>query len=203
MNQLQERIAQYRKMANDDPENELGHFRLGQLLMEDGQYEEAITSFGRTLELSPEFSKVYQLLGTCLIKLNRSQDAIAVLRDGFKVADQRGDNIPRDEMVKLLVQLGQEAPVSQKSSQPAEYGASGFICRRPGCVAGQRARQLPKPPINDETGKQIYESVCADCWDYWLRNLSIKVINEMRLDLSTERDCATYDQIMRETLGLI
>ena len=37
--------------------------------------------------------------------------------------------------------------------------------------------------------------------DYWLRNLSIKVINEMRLDLSTEQGCEIYDQIMREFLG--
>jgi cytochrome c-type biogenesis protein CcmH/NrfG len=69
MSQLAERIAQFRKMATDDPENELGHFRLGQLLMEDGQHAEAVKSFERTLELSPQFSKVYQLLGECLIKL--------------------------------------------------------------------------------------------------------------------------------------
>src|SRR5271166_1505165 len=92
MSQLQERIAQFRKMAADDPDNELGHFRLGQLLLEDGQYEDAAKSFRRTLELSPQFSKVFQLLGTSLIKLGRNPEAIAVLRDGFEVADQRGDN---------------------------------------------------------------------------------------------------------------
>jgi Fe-S cluster biosynthesis and repair protein YggX len=70
-------------------------------------------------------------------------------------------------------------------------------------VAGSHARQLPKPPMNDEVGQRIYEAVCADCWDYWLRNLSIKVINEMRLDLSSERGQEIYDQIMRETLGLL
>ena len=58
MSQLQERIAQFKKMANDDPDNELGHYRLGQLLMEAGQFEEAVASFRRTLELSPQFSKV-------------------------------------------------------------------------------------------------------------------------------------------------
>src|SRR6185295_8389429 len=103
MTQLQERITQFRKMASDDPENELGHFRLGQLLMEDGQCEEAVQSFRRTLELSPHFSKVYQLLGACLIKLGRRDEALTVLREGFSVADERGDNIPREEMVKLLV----------------------------------------------------------------------------------------------------
>ena len=52
MSQLQERIAQFRKMANDDPDNELGHFRLGQLYAEAGQHEDATKSFRRTLDTS-------------------------------------------------------------------------------------------------------------------------------------------------------
>src|SRR5262249_4551934 len=157
-------------------ENELGHFRLGQLLMEDGQHEEAARSFHRTLELSPQFSKVYQLLGQCFFKLDRRDDAIKVLKQGFEIADERGDNIPREEMSKLLVELGESAPASKKSKESTS-GAGGFQCQRPGCMAGRHAQQLPAPPINDEIGRQIYENVCAECWTYWLRNLSIKVIN--------------------------
>jgi tetratricopeptide (TPR) repeat protein len=201
MSALQDRIAQFRKMANDDPDNELGHFRLGQLLLEDGQFEEAIRSFRRTLELSPQFSKVYQLLGTCLIKLNRRTEAIQTLKEGFAVADERGDNIPRDEMSKLLVELGETTPQSKRAATAGAPG-SGFQCRAPRCMAGAHAHQLPKPPMPDDIGRRIHETVCAECWDYWLRNLSIKVINEMRLDLSTERGQEVYDQIMRETLGL-
>ena len=201
MSQLQERIAQFRKMANDDPENELGHFRLGQLLMEAEDYADAAASFRRTLELSPQFSKVFQLLGTCLIKLDKRSEAVDVLRHGYAVADERGDNIPRDEIVKLLVELGEPAPESQKAKGNGAAG-DGFRCQRPGCLAGTHAHQLPKPPMGDELGKQIYNQVCAECWDFWLRNLSIKVINEMRLDLSTEQGVEVYDQIMRETLGL-
>ena len=199
MSQLQDRIAQFRKMASDDPDNELGHFRLGQLLMEAGQHEDAAQSFRRTLELSPQFSKVYQLLGSCLIKLNRRDEAIKVLQEGFAVADERGDNMPRDEMAKLLVELGQPKPAPRKVAAPA---GDGFRCQRPGCMAGSRARQLPAPPMNDELGRRIHASVCADCWNEWLRNFSIKVINEMRLDLSTERGQEVYDQVMREFLGL-
>ena len=202
MTQLQERIAQFRKMASDDPDNELGHFRLGQLLMENLQFDEAIQSFRRTLELSPQFSKVYQLLGSSYLKLNQRAEAIQVLQEGFRVADERGDNIPRDEMAKMLVQLGEPAPVSRRGQAARAGGGSGFHCQRPGCMAGEHARQLPRPPMSDELGQRIFASVCADCWEYWLRNLSIKVINEMRLDLSTERGQEVYDQIMRETLGL-
>jgi Fe-S cluster biosynthesis and repair protein YggX len=123
---------------------------------------------------------------------------------GFNVADERGDNIPRDEMVKMLVQLGQPAPVSRQAAPAHGVAAAGtgFRCNRPGCFAGAHARQLAKPPLNDELGRRIYESVCADCWQYWLRDLSIKVINEMRLDLSVERDAEKYDEVMREALGL-
>src|SRR5437868_4612256 len=172
MSQLQERIAQFRKMASDDPDNELGHYRLGQLLMEDGQLEEAIQSFRRTLELSPQFSKVYQLLGSCQAKLGRRDDAVQTLREGFAVADQRGDNIPRDEISKLLVQLGEPAPTPTRGQTAAGPSVGGFRCQRPGCVAGGYGRQLPRPPMNDELGQRIYQSVCADCWEYWLRNLS-------------------------------
>jgi len=203
MNSVQERIAQFRKMANDDPENELGHFRLGQLLLEDGQFGDAASSFRRTLELSPQFSKVYSLLGQALVKQDKKAEAIQVLKQGFEVADERGDNIPRDEMVKLLDQLGEKPPESKRGSGARAQGVGdGFHCSRPGCTAGSHAHQLAKPPMSGELGQQIYEKVCADCWDYWFRELSIKVINEMRLDLSDEKAADTYDNVMRETLGL-
>jgi Fe-S cluster biosynthesis and repair protein YggX len=60
---------------------------------------------------------------------------------------------------------------------------------------------LPKPPMSDDVGRRIQASICADCWNEWFRNYSIKVINEMRLDLSTEKGQEVYDQIMREFLG--
>src|SRR5262245_61982707 len=203
MSQLQDRIAQFRKMANDDPENELGHYRLGQLLAEAGQHEQAVQSYRRTLELSPHFSKVYQLLAQSLLQLGKRGEAVGVLREGFKVADERGDRMPRDEMSKLLVQLGEPAPVAAPTltvGGPAEGG--GFRCQRPGCMMASRAGQLKAPPMGDAVGKRIYETVCADCWNDWFKTYSIKVINELRLDLSMERGQEEYDRYMREFLGL-
>jgi Fe-S cluster biosynthesis and repair protein YggX len=202
MSQLQERIAQFRKMAGDDPDNELGHYRLGQLLMEDGQHAEAVKSFQRTLELNPLFSKVYQLLASCHLALQQRDEAVKVLKDGWNVADERGDKMPRDEMGRMLVQVGETIP---QSSQPVTSaggpGGTGFSCQRPGCPTGARARQLPTPPMPDEMGQRIQREICADCWDYWFRNYSIKVINELRLDLSTEHGQEEYDRYMREFLG--
>ena len=119
MSQLQDRILRFRTMVHDDPESELGYFRLGQLLMEAGEHDEAATSFRRTLELSPQFSKVYHLLASSLLVLNRRDEAVRILWEGFAVADERDDNIPRDEMTKMLGQLGEATPVSKK---PAANG---------------------------------------------------------------------------------
>jgi tetratricopeptide (TPR) repeat protein len=208
MSQLQDRIAQFRKMANDDPDNELGFYRLGQLLLEDKQYAEAIQNFRRTLEMNPHFSKVYSLLAQSLLQNQQREEAINVLRQGFHIADERGDNMPRDEMARLLVELGEPAPASKKETTPAggaaggAAGTAGFRCQRPGCLYGARARQLAKAPLSDEIGQRIQAMVCAECWNEWLRNYSIKVINELRLDLSTERGQEEYDRYMKEFLGL-
>ncbi|GIW79509.1 MAG: hypothetical protein KatS3mg105_1316 [Gemmatales bacterium] len=201
MNQLQERIEQSRKMANDDPDNELGHFRLGQLLIEAGQYEEAIQSLRRTLELSPQFSKAYQLLGTALKEAGKRDEAVEVLKKGYEIADERGDHMPRDAMANLLVELGEPKPQPKRSADDVAAG-DGFRCKCPRCFAGKNARRLPKPPLPDEMGKRIQENICASCWNLWLGDVSVKVINEYRLDLSTERGQQMYDQAMLEFFGL-
>ena len=53
--------------------------------------------------------------------------------------------------------------------------------------------------VNDP---RIFSEICVDCWNEWLRGFSIKVINELRLDLSTEQGQAEYDRIMREFFGI-
>src|SRR5215210_6916827 len=149
MSSLQDRITQFRKMASDDPDNELGHFRLGQLLSEAGDHAEAVKSFERTLELSPGFSKVFQLLGQSLLKLDRKAEAIDVWTRGWKVADERGDKMPRDEMGKLLRANGATPPEPVKPKED-DGPETGFRCQRPGCLAGKRAHQLAAPPLPDE-----------------------------------------------------
>ena len=200
MSALADRIAQFRKMTTDDPENELGHFRLGQLFMEDGQHAEAVKSFEATLQLSPQFSKVYQLLGECFTKLGEPAKAVEVMTRGWAVADERGDKMPRDAMASMLAKLG--APIPSQSAAKADDGPdTGFRCARPGCMEGKRAVKLEKPPIDGPEGARIADTVCAVCWNGWLKDFSIKVVNELRLDLSSEGGQAEYDRHMREYFG--
>ena len=136
MSNLADQIAQFGKMVQNDPENELGHYRLGQLLMQDGQNNLAAESFRRTIEISPQFSKAYQLLGEALNKAGKKEEAILALMDGFKMADGRGDLMPRDAMGKLLKELGAEVPASAK---PANQIAihQHLLCMEHGAYSGR------------------------------------------------------------------
>ena len=59
-----ERIEQFRKMAEADPNNEIGHFSLGRELLAAEEYEPALASLRRVIEINPHISKTYQLIAT-------------------------------------------------------------------------------------------------------------------------------------------
>jgi Fe-S cluster biosynthesis and repair protein YggX/Tfp pilus assembly protein PilF len=199
MSQLHDRIAQFRKMSTDDPDNELAHYRLGQLLAEAGEHAEAIRSFERTLEISPQFSKVFELLGTAWSKFGDTAKAIEVLTTGWKVADERGDKMPRDAMAGQLRALGAAVPESQTIVDDGPE--TGFKCARPICAWGKRAKPMTVAPMQGEIGQRLLATVCQECWTAWLKDQSIKVVNELRLDLSSEFGQAEYDKYLREFFG--
>jgi Fe-S cluster biosynthesis and repair protein YggX len=60
---------------------------------------------------------------------------------------------------------------------------------------------LVRPPFRGPIGAWIFENISAQTWEEWIRQ-GTKVINELRLDLSRDQDAATYDQHMREYLGI-
>ena len=188
-------------MVQGDPEDDLAHFRLGQVLMEDGQSAEAAKMFERTIELSPGFSRAFLLLGESLLKEGQKEKAVEVLTKGWTTADERGDRVPREAMGKLLVTLGAPVPAAAAPKAEDEGPGTGFKCHRPGCMEGRRAKQLPAPPLPDAIGERIYREICAACWNLWWKDLSVKIINENRLDLSSEFHQQEYDRFMRDFMG--
>jgi Fe-S cluster biosynthesis and repair protein YggX len=196
-----EQIARFRNMVQGDPEDDLAHFRLGQVLMEDGQHAEAAKLLERTIELSPGFSRAYLLLGECLEKTGQREKAVEVLTRGWTTADERGDRVPREGMGKLLVSLGAPVPAPAAPQAQDDGPGTGFKCQRPGCMEGKRAKQLPAPPLPDEIGERIHREICSACWTLWWKDLSVKIINENRLDLSSEFHQQEYDRFMRDFMG--
>ena len=197
MADTQQRIDQFRNMAEADPGNELGHFSLGRAYMEAGRYAEAIESLKRAIVINRNLSKAYQFVAQSQLKLNQPSDAVATLTEGVKVADARGDVLPRNEMIEMLKGLGAAVPELKTSAAKLEVGEGQVLCRR----CGQVKPRLPSPPFKGDFGKLVYENTCAQCWREAIGQ-GTKVINELRLDLSDPRAQKIWDQNIREFLNL-
>lgn len=197
MTDINSRIDQFRKMADADPDNELGHFSLGRALLEAGQYADAAKSFQRTIALNPNIGKVYQLLAEAQLKQDQRDLAIETLQTGVRTAHNRGDHMPKNEMIKMLSDLGAEAPQLQAAQADRPVGAAEVLCTR----CGRVGRKLPAPPFRNPQGQLIHEKICADCWREWI-GMGTKVINELRLPLSDPQAQKIFDQHMLEFLNL-
>jgi Fe-S cluster biosynthesis and repair protein YggX/thioredoxin-like negative regulator of GroEL len=191
------RIEQFRKMANDDPSNPMGHFSLGRELLAAEEPAEAIAPLKRVLELDPNISKVYQMLATAQLKLQKAGEAAETLQQGVRIAHERGDMMPKNEMIKMLQELGASVPELQSKAPTQAVGEGQVVCSR----CGQVKARMAHPPFSNAQGKQIQEKVCADCWREWI-GMGTKVINELRLPLADPQAQKVFDQHMKEFLNL-
>lgn len=195
------RLANFVKMAEADPDNELAHFSLGKIYFEQKAYADAEASLRRTLELSSNHSLAHCLLGESLLAQGQSEAAIETLTAGVLVAHEKGEFMPRNRMQDLLREQGVEPPElpSARAETPVDTATveGGFVCRRCSCANPS----LEDAPFRSELGEQILAGICQSCWREWIA-MSVKVINECRLNLMTPKDSEVYDQHMREFLGL-
>lgn len=194
------RIEHFRKMAEADPENELGHFSLGKAYLDNQQPADAAGCFRRVIELNPQNSKAYQLLGQAQLASGDRTGAAETLRKGFEVAAARGDMMPKNAIAALLREMGEPVPQAgggAADAPPPVVGEGQVLCRR--CGVSKPA--LPERPFKGPVGEKVLASVCADCWREWI-HMGTKVINEFRLNFANPRHGEIYDQYMREFLNL-
>lgn len=191
------RIEQFKKMAADDPTNELGHFSLGRAYLDAGRYAEAVASLEQVLKLNSKLSKAYQLIATALLKQEKKAEAIEKLTQGVTLADERGDVLPRNEMVKMLQDLGAAVPALKSADRKIELGEGQVLDRR----TGQPGTKLPRPPFSNKMGQMIYANVSAESWREWI-GMGTKVINELRLPLSDPQAQKIFDEHMLDFLNL-
>lgn len=200
---LETRIAQFENMCREDPDNDMAHFSLAGAYAQAGRPADAAASYIRCIELNPAMSKAYQLAGEQLIEAAKDDpakqdEAIELITTGYTSASERGDRMPATAMKAMLEKLGAPVPeVQQKKPTAAELQEGDFLCQR----TGKRGHQLPRPPFKGPIGQWIYENISKETWDAWIGQ-GTKVINELRLDLSQDKDAQMYDQHMYEYLGI-
>jgi Fe-S cluster biosynthesis and repair protein YggX len=194
-----ERIAQFEKMASADPTNEMAHFSLGNAYLQAGRFAEAAQSLEQCVSINADMSKAYQLGGEAMIKAGWEDKAVAFLEKGYLIAAGKGDRLPQQGIAKLLESIGRHAPVLAEEAETAERlrESGAFVCRR----TGRPGTKLAAAPLRGPVGAWIGANISQETWRQWIGQ-GTKVINELRLDFTRDRDQEIYEQHMREYLGI-
>ena len=167
-------------------------------LVDGGAFKEAVPVLLQAIKLNPGLSQGYVLLALAQRSVGDTEGAVNTLTQGHKIAQEKGDLMPRNQMADMLKEMGVELPTQEAVQLTPELAAAGNIqCRRCGRVTAKMAER----PFSGALGEQIFQSVCHSCFQLWIRQ-GTKVINELRLNLTESDAQETYDQHMKQFLGI-
>ena len=126
-----DRIAKFKAMTEAAPSNELGFFSLGRAYLDDAQPAEAIPALQHVIALNPNFSKAYALLGAAQRATGDQAGAIETLTIGYRIAHDKGDLMPRNDMAMALKEMGAPVPDIKVEELTPDVAATGKIkCSR-------------------------------------------------------------------------
>jgi Fe-S cluster biosynthesis and repair protein YggX len=202
----EEMIEQYRKMAKANPDDDLAHFALGQALLDAERYAEAAPVLRHVTRINPNYTRAYLLLGRALEHNGDEEGAIEAWQVCHQAASRRGELMSANEAGAHLKRLG--APLTSELSElfaidepepedDREPGEGEVRCVRSGRVG----KRMSFEPFEGELGAYIIAHVSQESWEAWME-MSIKVINELRLDLGEPEGQRVYDEHMRDYLNL-
>ena len=199
-------IEQYRKMAKANPDDDLAHFALGQALLDADRSAEAAPVLRHVTRLNPNYTRAFLLLGRALDENGDEEGAIEAWQICYQAASRRGELMSANEARGHLNQRG--APLSSELSEllgieepepedDREPGEGELRCVRTGRIG----KVMRFKPFEDAIGEYMMAHVSQESWEDWME-MSIKVINELRLDLGDPEGQRMYDEHMRDYLNL-
>lgn len=99
------RIAKWKALVEQNPDNELARYSLASALFDAGRFADAEPHFARALELKSDWVMAYVLRAKCLIRLGRPNDARPLLEKGRAHSLQQKHQNPVDEIDEILAEL--------------------------------------------------------------------------------------------------
>jgi len=190
-----DRVAQFKKMVEADPQNAMGHLGLGKALLESGAAEHAVEPLSQALSLNPGLIAALELLAEAYGATGEEAKAIDTLQQAYEKAAERGDKDTASRIRDKLADKGVTVAVEEQPDSAVEQAQ--FVCRR----CGSKNGQLESPPMNDALGREVQQKTCSNCWNEWMI-VSVKVINELGLNLIHPEARKILDQHMREFLNI-
>lgn len=99
------KINDFLELAELTPEDELVHYGLAQEYMKVGQFQKAVASLRRVIELKPDYAAAYRELGKALERGGNPEEAKDSFFEGRRLAEHHGDGQTVKEINVFLKRL--------------------------------------------------------------------------------------------------
>jgi Flp pilus assembly protein TadD len=86
-----DRIAAFKEVAEDMPDDPVVRFGLAGAYLDAGQAENAVSEYRETIRLKPDYSAAYRGLGRALERAGLADEAVVAYTQGREVATKNGD----------------------------------------------------------------------------------------------------------------
>ena len=93
-------------MLVDDPTDTFLRYSLAMELDKEGEHELSLEKFSQLSADEPPYVPAFFMAGQQLARLERAEEARAILRDGIEQARTQGDSHAAGEMSEFLASLG-------------------------------------------------------------------------------------------------
>ncbi len=101
-----DRLEALKAILADNPNHTFARYGLAMEYANHGHLEEAVQEFRQLLAADPKYAAAYYHYGKTLEKLDRLDEARAVLESGIELTTKSGDSHTRSELQAALELLG-------------------------------------------------------------------------------------------------
>lgn len=96
-------------MVKQQPGDAMIWYGLASEYIKAEKWSEAAEALQRVVQLNPDYTAAYQMLGTALINQGKQEEALRAWRDGIKAANRTGAWKARQHMEGLVESVGNVA----------------------------------------------------------------------------------------------
>jgi predicted Zn-dependent protease len=101
-----ERISTLNEILFQDPNNAFARYGLAMELANSGHTNQALAEFDKLLAANPDYAAGYFMAAQTLVKVERTDEAKAMLQNGIAAAQRKGDSHAASEMQGMLDEIG-------------------------------------------------------------------------------------------------
>ncbi len=102
------RIERFATLKQKFPDSEMPRWSLATAYEEAGRHQEAAAEFRELVGLKPDYCVAWLHMGSCLLELERYDEAVEALEEAKRLAVAQGHMAPKQEAEMLLERAREE-----------------------------------------------------------------------------------------------